>query len=254
MTHNGPLSNRERREVGLCLGPRRSAFGGLTALAFDGFEGFDRPETYVVLPEGARGIRRDRLIPHWSTRLDAEDIHPTRVPRRTRPARSVVDAASWSHSDRQARTIVIAAFQQRLISIRSIREALARRGPCRRRAVIVESVLDASGGIQSIPERDFDEIRRRAGLPMPSRQVRVKGNDGRYYLDAAWVHLGLAIEIHGIPHLEVRNWDADLIRSNEVVIGGRRLIVFSSYAIRHQPEIVADQLIRLFRSAERNAA
>lgn len=135
------------------------------------------------------------------------------------------------------------------MSVRKIREALTRRGPCRRRALIVESILDAAGGIQSIPERDFDEIRRCCGLPKPSRQVKVKGKDGRYYLDVAWIELGIAVEIHGIPHLEVKNWDADLVRSNEIVIGGRRLVSFTSYAIRHEPEVVADQLKRLFQSA-----
>lgn len=183
VTHNGPLSDPERHEVGLSLCPRASAFAGLSALELDGLRGFERRETYVVL------------------------------------------------------------------SVRKIREALTRRGPCRRRALIVESILDAAGGIQSIPERDFDEIRRCCGLPKPSRQVKVKGKDGRYYLDVAWIELGIAVEIHGIPHLEVKNWDADLVRSNEIVIGGRRLVSFTSYAIRHEPEVVADQLKRLFQSA-----
>ncbi|MDQ3155852.1 MAG: hypothetical protein M3Q98_03885 [Actinomycetota bacterium] len=215
----------------------------------DGFKGFDTAETFVVLPEGARKPERSGIIPHWSTMLTDEDIHPAHQPRRTRTARSLVDAASWSGSDRQARTLVIAAFQQRLVSARTIRMALTRRGPCRRRALIVESVLDAVGGIQSLPERDFDDVRRKAGLPPPSRQVRVRGKDGRYYLDVEWSDHGIAVEIHGIPHLEVSNWDADVIRANEIVIGGRRLLAFTSYAIRHEPELVADQLVRLFKSA-----
>jgi very-short-patch-repair endonuclease len=220
----------------------------LSGLEVDGLTGFERTDIFIVLPEGARRPKADGTCPHWSAMLDDEDVHPTRWPRRTRTERSVVDAASWSVSDRQARTIVIAAFQQRLVSARTIRLALTRRGPCRQRALIVQSVLDAVGGIQSLPERDFDRIRLAAGLPRPSRQVRVKGGDGRYYLDVEWADQGIAVEIHGIPHLEVGNWDADLVRANEIVITGRRLVIFSSYAIRQEPGLVADQLMRLFAS------
>jgi very-short-patch-repair endonuclease len=115
--------------------------------------------------------------------------------------------------------------------------------------VIVESVLDAGGGIQSLPERDFDDIRRSAGLPPPTRQLRVKGPDGRFHLDVAWEDSGIAVEVHGVSHLEAEKWSADLARANEIVIGGRRLLAFSSFSIRHEQAAVADQLLRLFRSA-----
>lgn len=151
-THNAPLSREERQEVLLCSAPPASALGGLTALERDGFEGFKKAHTWVVLPEGARKPSGDAIF-HWSTRLDPDDVHPLLQPRRTRTARSLIDAASWAPSDRAARTFVIAAFQQRLVSARTVREALTRRGPCRRRALIVESVDDAGGGIQSLPER-----------------------------------------------------------------------------------------------------
>lgn len=254
ITHNGPPDAIECQHIALCRCPARSAFSGLTALAYDGLSSIDSQLIDVVLPEGARAPEQPGLRTHWSTKLDAQDVHPGSWPRRTRTERSVVDAASWSTSDRQARLIVIAAFQQQLVSARTIRMALTRRGSCKRRALIVESVLDAGGGIQSLPERDFDEIRRSAGLPVPSRQSKVKGKDGRYYLDVEWRQHGIAAEIHGIQHNKIAAWDADLMRSNEVVIGGRRLVAFTSFAIRHLPESVEDQLLRLFRSAVTDAA
>lgn len=260
VTHNGALSKHEEQEAILCFAPPAAALGGLTALVRDGFDGFEEPSTWVVLPEGARRPTRAAIsrflnradapavVFHWSTRLDSVDVHPTREPRRTRTARSLVDAASWAASDRAARTYVIAAFQQRLVSSRTVREALSRRGPCRRRALIVESVLDASGGIQSLPERDFDEIRRSAHVPAPSRQARVKGKDGRYYLDASWDEWNVAVEIHGVGHLSAERWSADLTRANEVVIDGQRLLAFSSFSVRHENDAVRDQLLRLFQA------
>ncbi|MCL8250216.1 hypothetical protein AERO_02380 [Aeromicrobium fastidiosum] len=245
VTHSRELDRREQQELALCLAPPASALGGLTALERDRLKGFGQTTTWVVLPEGARRPQHDAVF-HWSTRLDHEDVHPTHEPRRTRTARSLVDAASWAPSDRAARTYVIAAFQQGLVSARTVREALQRRGPCRRRALIVESVLDAVGGIQSLPERDFDDVRRSVGLPAPTRQARAKGSDGRFHLDATWDDWDIAVELHGVGHLEAEQWSTDLARANEIVIGGRRLLAFSSFSVRRQRAEVGDQLVRLF--------
>jgi hypothetical protein len=247
ITHNGGLSNQELDLVSLHLCAPGSALAGMTGLAYDGFVGFEQPNTYVVLPEGAdRPGRRPGLVTHWSTELGDADVHPFKEPRRTRPARGLIDAASWCDSDRYARTIIIAGMQQGLANARLMHQAMSRRGTCLRRALIIESVLDADGGIQSLPERDFDEIRQRARLPRPTRQVKVKGPDGHYYLDATWDEVDLTVEVHGAPHREIGQWDADVLRGNEVAIGGRRQLAFTSYAIRHEQAVVADQLVRMF--------
>ncbi|MDQ3157386.1 MAG: hypothetical protein M3Q98_11770 [Actinomycetota bacterium] len=226
---------------------------GSTALNHDGFQGFAADEIHVTLPEGAMRPTLGGVSFHWSTELTSRDVHLSRVPRRTRPARSVVDFASWCGSDRYGRAIVIAAFQQGLVGIGGMKDALSRRGPIKRRALIVESVFDARGGIQSLPERDFDDIRRSIGLPPPSRQRKVRGKNGHYYLDVAWETWGIAVEIHGLPHQGVLRWDADIFRANEIVIAGPRLLAFTSYAVRHEQSVVADQLIRMFRSVGWNA-
>jgi len=254
VTHNGPLSSDERELVTLIACAPGSVLAGPSALVHDGLKGFEQEKTFVTLPEGAQRPQTSGLIPHWSTKLDVEDVHPHRFPPRTRAARSVIDFASWCGNDRYAQAIVIAAFQQGLVDTRSMREALSRRGPCRRRALTVESILGAAGGIQSLPERDFDDLRRRAGLPAPSRQQRLRTPNGRYYLDVEWKQYALAVEIHGIPHQHIRQWDADVLRGNEVVIAGRKLIFFTSYAIRHEQEVVIDQLSRLFATLIRHTS
>lgn len=242
--HTGPLTPAQRDWVALLAAPPGSVLGGLTALRHDGFTSFAPARPIVVAPMGATPVTYDDLDLHWSVYLDDRDVHPLRRPPRTRPARSVVDAASWETQEKRAREIVLSAAQKGLVLPRMLREALARRGTCRRRALIVESYLDADGGIQSLPERSFDEIRREIGLPPPERQAVVRRSDGRYYLDVWWQAFNLAVEVHGIPHMGVERWDGDLLRLNEVAIGGRRTLVFSSYAIRRHRAVVADQLRR----------
>lgn len=247
VTHNGPLTQDQWELVALAASPAGAALAGLTAARRWGLKGFDPAQVTIVLPAGARETPGDLEV-HWSHELSPLDVPTHLHPRRTSLERSILDAASWSHDERRARVIVIAAFQQRLTNVRRMREALVRRGSCRHRALIKESILDAYGGIQSLPERDFDELRIRAGLPRPTRQAAVRGPHGRYYLDVWIPQLNLAIEIHGIPHLAIEQWTDDLHRSNDVVIDGRRILAFSSHAIRRDQDFVIGQLRRAGRA------
>lgn len=249
VTHNGPLTWAERVHVALLASGTGAALGGLTALGIDRFKRFEDARPTVVMPIGSRPPPYDDVIPHWSKWLGEEDVHPLRKPRRTRPERSLVDAASWAAADDQARLIIIAGIQQGLSTTRLLRDSLTRRGRCKRRSIIIESILDAAGGIQSLPERDFREICRRLRLPKASHQRPVRGKDGRYYLDVEWTQYGVAVEIHGIPHLAVEQWDSDLDRANEVVIGDKRLLVFSSFGVRHRADRVGNQLVRMLIAA-----
>ncbi len=113
--------------------------------------------------------------------------------------------------------------------------------------LIRASILDAAGGIESLPERDFADIVIRHNLPRPTRQQPVRRADGRYFLDVGWDRYDAGCEIHGIPHLEVLRWDADLRRANEIVVRGPRLLVFTSYAIRNEQRDVVGQLTALLR-------
>jgi hypothetical protein len=169
--HNGPLTDSQRRWVALLASAPGSALAGMTALAVDEFEGFAPGRPKVVQPMGSRRPSHGDVTPHWSVYLGDADVHPLRRPRRTRPARSLLDEASWSDAERRARALILAGVQQRIVRPRDLRESLFRRGACRHRGLIVESILDAVGGIQSLPELDFELIRRRRRLPPPARQA-----------------------------------------------------------------------------------
>ena len=130
--HSGALTSEERDVVALLSGGPMAVLAGPTALRYDGFKGFPAEFPHVTVADGARHPSDPAATIHWSTMLDERDVHPRRSPRRTRPARSVCDFASWCGSDRYARVIVLAAFQQRIVNVRQMRDALSRRGPCKR--------------------------------------------------------------------------------------------------------------------------
>jgi hypothetical protein len=150
-------------------------------------------------------------------------------------------ASSLPH-DRLARAVILAGVQQRLVTPVQLADALQRRGRCRRRALIVETIADAAGGIASVPEKDFDFIVRRFELPSPTRQRIVQRSGQRCYLDVDWEAYGIGVEVQGAHHFEVLRADADLDRHNEITSMGRRLLMFSSRAVRHDGDAVGQLL------------
>ena len=150
--------------------------------------------------------------------------------------------ASDASTDRMARAVLLAGVQQRLVTTQALSAALSTRGPCFRHALIVEALGDADGGVHSVPEHDFSRLVRRRNLPQPARQQLLRRSDGRYYLDAEWEAYRVAAEIQGSHHRIGLQWDDDLERHNAVSAGGRCLLHFSSYSVRHRPDRVADVL------------
>ena len=239
--HNGPLSREERAVVAWLASPSGAVLGFHTAAELGGLRGFESDLVHVVLPQGGRAVAIPGVRTHWSTALSSRDVLAA-PPGRTRLARSVLDVASAMSAERMARAVVLASVQQRLARCRDLVDSLSRRGPCRHRALILESICDARGGIDSVPEADFDRIVRERRLPPPTRQAVVAGADGRYHLDAAWEALRVGAEVHGSHHREGRQWEHDLMRHNDVTATGRRLLHFSSFSVRHEARRVGDLL------------
>ena len=145
--------------------------------------------------------------------------------------------------------IVLAAVQQRLTTTDRLRESLAVRGPIAGCGLVRETIVDAEGGIHSVPEHDFTRIVVRRGLARPTRQAVVRRRNGRYYLDARFDPWGVAAEVDGARHRDVWQSEADDDRQNELVIAGQGLLRFSSYRVRHEPDQVGDVLWRALLAA-----
>lgn len=100
-----------------------------------------------------------------------------------------------------------------------------------------------------MPEREFTGLIRWGGLPEPSRQSVRRRPNGHYYLDVDWALYRYSAEIEGAHHFTVETRERDLDRLNELVIGGDRVLLFSSFAVRRRGGVVVDTLGRALRSA-----
>jgi hypothetical protein len=208
-----------------------------------GLRGFPSVPTHVLLP----GRLRDHDPPSFAvvhrTRLFRPDeLHRATSPPCTVAGRAVVDAAQWAASDHEAATLVVAAFQQRLVGIGDLTVALARQPRARRRRLVTHVAHDAAGGAHSLPEIEYLRLCRRAGLPTPACQViRADASGRRRYLDAYFDEYAVHVEIDGGQHTEAGTWWADMKRQNELWVAGDRVLRFPAWVVRARPAEVAAQ-------------
>jgi very-short-patch-repair endonuclease len=243
VTQSGPLTEQQRLWVSVLAAGQGAALAGLTAARLGGLAGFDDRLLHVLIP-ASRRVREapPGTVVHRSRLLDAGDVYPNLLPRRTRLARSLVDAAGWAGTERTARAVLAAGVQQRLVTPVQLSEVLRRCQRVPRRALMRATLSDVAGGAEALSELDFCDLVRKFGLPEPDRQFRRRDSKGRRWLDAVWEWARLVVEIDGRWHMDARAWWADMERDNELTIDGYRVLRFPAFAVRDNPETVARQI------------
>ena len=261
VAQSGPLTDRQILRAALLRAGPRAVLAGLTASRLDGLAGFGDKASFaespihLLVPYGYR--RRTpplglHVVMHYSRALTSADVHPTRQPRRTRIARSLVDAAAWMPADRGAMAILAAGVQQRLVRVNDLRQVIARIETLRRRTLMTGILEDITGGAQALSELDFTrQVVRAHRLPEPSRQVARRDSRGRRrWTDVMWDEYQVVAEIDGAQHTEdpLQRWD-DMERDNDLSIDGYRTLRFPAWLVRQHPELVARQIQRALRRA-----
>jgi hypothetical protein len=240
------LTDAQRRVVAsLSAGAGRPApLAGLSALQLLGLRGFGSSGVHVLIPSRWRDHDPPPYaVVHRTSAIRLDELHRTTTPPCVRAGRSVVDAAQWAGSDQLAAALVAASFQQRLVGLPEVAEAVARQPRARRRALVLDIATDAAGGAQSVPEIEFVRLCRRAGLPTPKCQVsRIDAAGRRRYLDAYFEEWGVHVEIDGQQHDEVQARWADMRRQNDLWVAGDRVLRFPAWLVRRRPAEVAAQV------------
>jgi hypothetical protein len=251
--HNGPLDEQQQRWSAVLRQTPGAALGGITAAQAHGLDWKSPEKLHVVVPEGSRIVPVDGVIVHASRTYDPRaDRYEGSGPTRTRIARSVIDAATWTSNDRRACGVLCASVQQKLVRPEALSDAFVAAGPVRRRRLIGLTLGDILGGAQSLLEIDFGPLAAQAGLPPPLRQsVRLDGDGKRRYIDVDFEIF--QVEVDGFVHLLPSAYWDDMYRQNELTISGSNLLRFSTVAIRLQPDKVVSQLRRAAAAFRRTA-
>lgn len=255
VAQSGPLSVRQELWAALLWGGRGALLAGLTAARLEGLHGFDEPGIHLLLP-ATRQVRRGPIrspvrlpiVVHRSRRLDQSDVHPVRLPPQTLLPRSLVDAAAWMATDDRARAVLAAGVQQRLVRPGDLMAVTARSAWLRRRQLIQTTLLDVAGGAEALSELDLAALIRRYRIPEPDRQASRRDRQGRRrWLDAVWEGSRLIVEVDGFWHTDAAAWWADMSRDNELTVSGYRVLRFPAFAIRTDPDRVAQQILDALR-------
>jgi very-short-patch-repair endonuclease len=250
VTQSGPLTEEQRLWAQILAAGEGAVLAGLTAARLDGLTGFAEDRNYLLIPMSRRSRKAlPGVVVRRSLALGPADVHPSRLPPRTRFGRSIVDAAAWAATDRRARAILAAAVQQRLVRPADLGAVVERRPRVRRRALMRATLADVEGGAQALSELDFCDLVRRFRLPEPDRQFERVDEQGRRWLDAVWERARLVAEIDGRWHMDARTWWADMARDNELTIDGYRVLRFPAFVVRDNPQAVAAQIARALNQA-----
>jgi very-short-patch-repair endonuclease len=231
-----------------------AALAGLTAARLDGLSGFadrDQRPLHLLVPASST-VRRTRpglpLVVHYSRLFGPGDVHPLREPRRTRVARSLVDAAAWMGSDRGTQAVLAAGVQQRLARPGDLLEVVERNPRLARRAMIRATLDDIAGGAQALSELDLIRLVRRHRLPEPDRQAPRRDPAGRRrWLDAVWEAARVIVEVDGIHHIDATEYWADMDRDIDLTLGGYRVLRFPAFVVRYHGGYVAGRIREALR-------
>lgn len=260
VAHSGPLTESQVLRVTWLSGGRNAALAGLTAAWLGGFTGFgDKnpiPDKTIFLVVPVSHKKRIELPwPNieirYSRALTEKDVYVNLEPRRTKMARSLIDAAAWMPTDRGAMAVLAAGVQQRKTRVPDLRETLDRCKWVRRRALMREILCDIEGGAQALSELDFYRaVIRQFGLPQPSGQAGRRDSRGKQrWIDVMFEEWNVVVEIDGAQHTQpLEQWD-DMDRDNDLNIDGYRVLRFPAWLVRRNPERVARKILEALRRA-----
>jgi hypothetical protein len=133
---------------------------------------------HVTIPANRHVVRRQGIVVHRSTRIEAAR-HPSLLPPRTRIEETVLDLVVQAAMFDAAFAIACAACQRRLTTPGRLAEAMSRRKKMRWRAELTAAIAEIGSGVHSLLEFKYvRDVERPHGLPQASRQARIARDGG----------------------------------------------------------------------------
>jgi very-short-patch-repair endonuclease len=195
------------------------------------------PTTVVVA--GRHTVMRRPGLTFVQRRLPAEFVQVRAGVRMTAPDLTAIDLSGTRGGEAIDR-----ALRGRAVTLDRMRAALdltpRRRGNRDRRAVL----LDSRDEPWSAAERLAHQLFRKAGITDWRANVPFEFEGRRYYLDIAFRHKPLVIEIDGRIHLDSHVFESDRVRGNDLVLARKATLHFTWSMLATRPETVIDTTVR----------
>lgn len=246
------LSHAQREWAALAGAGRQAVLCGLSAAAHHGLTGMGDGRIHVLVPRGARppAIALPVRI-HHSRRLEpGTDLDPAKPMPMTRPARSVVDAATWSPSPRRACATLVAAVRQRICSVAELTAEISAHCRLRHRRIMLTVLRDVEGGPGALSALDLPRLARRHGLPRP-RGLSVRADTsgrGRRFLDAEFTSRrgkSWLVRVDAAAQLIVGDYWSDTAPPNDLITTDESMLCFPSTDLYLNQIAVISRLHRL---------
>ncbi|WP_040336732.1 endonuclease domain-containing protein [Candidatus Blastococcus massiliensis] len=240
-----PVTHRLHAEAVALVAPRGSAFGGLTAVALWGADGFAGPgdPVEVLLPPGIRWHGAGVQVRTADTTGSLVSDGTIFWTGRTRTALDLIRRGTLDDAvvllDR-----LVGTGMCELSAVRSAAAALPR---CRGSRQAREASALADGVAESPQETRLRLLIGRGALPAPVAQYEVRV-DGVLLarVDFAYPERRLAIEYDGLWHAEPGQFAKDRRRLNRLSAAGWR-VVFVTAGDLHRPDDVVHRIASALR-------
>ena len=206
----------------------------------------------VVLTTRSLKSCKEGVTVHRVTNLPSHHITVREGLRVTTPARTLLDLAAVL-SEAALEEALDCALRRGSTSLRRLEAEMGshigfgRRGRATLKRLMRERSPDYAP-THSVLETRFRRLLKRHGFPPPGQQHVVHRLNGAFaFVDFIYPHLGLVIEVDGFDfHSGRGNWQSDLSRQNDLVVGGARVLRFTWRDLHDREAVVVRTLRAVF--------
>jgi hypothetical protein len=168
------------------------------------------PVIHLTVPAMANPARSGKIpgvVVHRS-RIIETTRHPVLLPPRTRIEDTVLDLVADLDDPADRYDLICRAIGNRLTTAERLWQALDKRSRFRNRREAESALVDAGQGALSNLERWYLRgVERRHGLPVATRQARIRSAGGSIYLDNLYEEYLVCVELDGkAAHPETERW------------------------------------------------
>jgi very-short-patch-repair endonuclease len=242
--YTGPPTWDTRCAAALAIAGPQAALDAGTALDRFGYERLRDDVVHVVVAYGTDVPVEPGLHVRRSRTLTDRSVTARAGLAVVRPERAAVTAAL--HAPLRAHAILADIVQHGVTVPSYLRGALLVMGRVHHKRAVMAAIADVAGGSRSELERRLIRLARAGGLPPLVQNHPVRVGERRAWIDACWPALGVAVEVDGKAyHVLGEDWERDLDRQNDLVLGDWLVLRVTARALRHHP----DRVLGWLRSA-----